>query len=132
VLFAAEERDDALDEVEDELFRFGRILDREPPAPARLTDPSLPADRKQSLLDALLANKVRRPPGCSIGEVVLRPAGAPSTGRWRSTGGWQPPGASGSSPGAQRRAADRGAARALAERCGRARPPGALNVEIDP
>ena len=51
VLFAAEEKDDALDEVEDELFRFARILEREPTLRSALTDPSLPRERKQSLLD---------------------------------------------------------------------------------
>jgi F-type H+-transporting ATPase subunit delta len=75
VLFAAEERDDALDEVEDELFRFGRILEREPRLRSALTDPSLPAERKQSLLDALLQSKVRETTRVLIGEVVLHPRG---------------------------------------------------------
>ncbi len=46
-----------LDEVEDELFRFERIVHAEPRLRAALTDPGLPADRKVSLLEALLEGK---------------------------------------------------------------------------
>lgn len=75
VLFAAEEREDRLDDVEDELFRFGRILEREPRLRSALTDPSLPTDRKKSLLDDLLRGKVREASAALIGEVVLHPRG---------------------------------------------------------
>jgi F-type H+-transporting ATPase subunit delta len=75
VLFAAEERDDTLDDVEDDLFRFGRILEREPRLRSALTDPSLPAENKQSLLDALLQGKVRDASQVLIREVVLHPRG---------------------------------------------------------
>ena len=53
------EQADVLDEVEDELFRFGRILDREPALRSALTDPSLPAERKAELLEALLGDRVQ-------------------------------------------------------------------------
>jgi F-type H+-transporting ATPase subunit delta len=75
VLFAAEESDGTLDEVEDELFRFARILEREPELRSALTDPSLPAERKQSLLDALLGGKVRPATEALVLEVTLHERG---------------------------------------------------------
>jgi F-type H+-transporting ATPase subunit delta len=74
-LFAAAERADVLDEVEDELFRFGRILDREPSLRSALTDPSLPDDRKTELIDALLGDRVQETTLALVHEVVLRPRG---------------------------------------------------------
>ena len=53
----AAEGDGALDEVEDELFRFERLLEREPRLRAALTDPGLPVDRKSALLRDLLGGK---------------------------------------------------------------------------
>ena len=47
-----------LDDVEDELFRFGRIVDREPALLLALSDPALPAERKHGLVDRLLDDKV--------------------------------------------------------------------------
>jgi F-type H+-transporting ATPase subunit delta len=75
MLFAAEEQDGSLDEVEDELFRFARILDREPTLRAALTDPSMPAGSKQDLLDGLLAGKVRPASLILVEQVVLHPRG---------------------------------------------------------
>ena len=46
----------ALDDVEDEIFRFGRLLEREPALRAALTDPGLPADNKTSLLRTVLGS----------------------------------------------------------------------------
>jgi F-type H+-transporting ATPase subunit delta len=74
-LFAMAEQVDTLDEVEDELFRFGRILDREPTLRRALTDPSLPEDRKTELLAALLGDKVQPATLVLVREVVLRPRG---------------------------------------------------------
>lgn len=74
-LFAMAEQVDVLDEVEDELFRFGRILDREPALRRALTDPSLPDDHKTELLDALLGDKVQAATMVLVREVVLRPRG---------------------------------------------------------
>jgi len=48
-----------LDEVEDELFRFGRLLEREPALRAALTDPGLPVDRKSALLEDLLGSRAQ-------------------------------------------------------------------------
>lgn len=74
-LFAMAEQVDVLDEVEDELFRFGRILDREPPLRRALTDPALPADRKTELLQSLLGDRVQDATIALVREVVLRPRG---------------------------------------------------------
>ena len=53
----AAERDGQLDDLEDELFRFGRILGAEPALRSALEDEG-PDEGKRSLLDALLAAKV--------------------------------------------------------------------------
>lgn len=55
----AAEGDGVLDDVEDELFRFSRLLEREPALRAALTDPGLPNDRKSSLVRDLLEGKAR-------------------------------------------------------------------------
>lgn len=52
--FASAEQAGVLDEVEDELFRITRVLEREPDLYTALTSTSLPAERKSALLDALL------------------------------------------------------------------------------
>lgn len=52
--FAAAERAGVLDEVEDELFRITRTFERETDLYAAFSSTSLPADRKSSLVDALL------------------------------------------------------------------------------
>ncbi|HUR50924.1 MAG TPA: F0F1 ATP synthase subunit delta [Mycobacteriales bacterium] len=49
---------DALDEVEDELFRFARILEREGELRDLLQNPYQPDERKRSLLTELLGDKV--------------------------------------------------------------------------
>jgi F-type H+-transporting ATPase subunit delta len=74
-LFAGAEHADALDEVEDELFRFARILDREPALRSALTDPSLPAERKVELLNALLDDRVQDATRVLVRELALHPRG---------------------------------------------------------
>lgn len=54
---AVAEKDGSLDEVEDELFRFGRILDREPKLNALLSDVGTPADKRVELLREVLGDK---------------------------------------------------------------------------
>lgn len=53
------ERDESLEEVEDELFRFGRILAAQPRLAALLADESVPAERRLELLRTVLADRVR-------------------------------------------------------------------------
>jgi F-type H+-transporting ATPase subunit delta len=54
----AAEADGTLDELEDGLFRFGRVVAGQPDLRAALADSLLPADRKQAVLSALLDGKV--------------------------------------------------------------------------
>jgi F-type H+-transporting ATPase subunit delta len=55
---AALQPDSNLDDVEDELFRFGRILDREPQLGSLLADQSAPADKRVALLREVLGGRV--------------------------------------------------------------------------
>jgi F-type H+-transporting ATPase subunit delta len=71
----AAEGDGKLDEVEDELFRFERLLEREPALRAALTDPGLPADRKSALLRDLLGGKAQDASVRLLEIAVTRPRG---------------------------------------------------------
>ena len=71
----AAEADGALDDLEDELFRFGRVVTGQPDLRAALADVSLPAERKQALLSALLDGKVTPVTLRLITQVVLHPRG---------------------------------------------------------
>lgn len=73
--FTVAEAEDGLDEVEDELFRFGRIVDRAPRLRSALTDPALPDERKRDLLHALLEDKVSAVTLRLVDNVVLAPRG---------------------------------------------------------
>ncbi len=57
-LLGVAEKDGSLDSVEDELFRFGRLLEREPRLRSMLADTSMPADKRIGLLDELIDGKV--------------------------------------------------------------------------
>lgn len=70
-LLAVAERNGVVDEVEDELFRFARVLDAQPALRAALIDPRLPNDRKISLLDSLVGRKAQLPTVRLISEAVL-------------------------------------------------------------
>ncbi|CAN5368044.1 F0F1 ATP synthase subunit delta [soil metagenome] len=56
--FAAAEKDGTLDSVEDELFRFGRILAAQPRLAGLLADRAAPLDGRTALLDELVGGKV--------------------------------------------------------------------------
>jgi F-type H+-transporting ATPase subunit delta len=56
-LLAQAERDNALDDVEDELFRFGRVVDQNAALALALTDPAATPAVKQRLVERLLAGK---------------------------------------------------------------------------
>jgi F-type H+-transporting ATPase subunit delta len=64
-----------LDEVEDELFRFERILDSEPDLREALTNRSLPAETKRGLLHTLLDGKVSSVTFALLERAVLEPRG---------------------------------------------------------
>jgi F-type H+-transporting ATPase subunit delta len=74
-LLASEQAAGALDEVEDELFRFARIVDRTPRLSLALSDKGLPAERKIGLLERLLEGRVRPASRRLIERVVLNPRG---------------------------------------------------------
>jgi F-type H+-transporting ATPase subunit delta len=81
-LLAFAERDGSLDDVEDELFRFGRILAAQPRLASLLGDETAPAAGRVALLEEVLAGRtnpvtrrlleqaVRAPRGRSLDEIV--------------------------------------------------------------
>ena len=69
------EKSDRLDEVEDELFRFGRILDREPELAGLLADTSRPLDGRTALLDRVLGGKVTPTTATLLQQAVALPRG---------------------------------------------------------
>ncbi|MBV9486714.1 MAG: F0F1 ATP synthase subunit delta [Frankiaceae bacterium] len=73
-LAAAEGAGD-LDSVEDELFRFERILDAEPELRAALTNRNYPAEAKQQMLHRLLDGKVNAVTFNLLERAVLEPRG---------------------------------------------------------
>ena len=64
-----------LDDLEDELFRFSRVVSGEPELRVALTEPVLPAERKRGLLNALLGGKVTPVALRLITEMSLYPRG---------------------------------------------------------
>jgi F-type H+-transporting ATPase subunit delta len=58
--FAAADRDGELDRVEDELFRFAALVEREPALRSALTDPGLPVERKRALVADLAGGRASR------------------------------------------------------------------------
>jgi len=73
--FLVAQADGSLDEVEDELFRFARIVAHDPELRAVLTDRALDGDRKRELLEGLLADKVRPATLSIVLQLVLSPRG---------------------------------------------------------
>jgi F-type H+-transporting ATPase subunit delta len=57
--FLVAEADGTLDDVEDELFRFSRVVARDPQLRAVLTDRGLDNERKSALLTGLLGDRAR-------------------------------------------------------------------------
>jgi F-type H+-transporting ATPase subunit delta len=64
-----------LDAVEDELFRFSRIVESDPPLRAALTNRDLAADLKRQLLHKLLDGKVNSVTYKLVERVVIEPRG---------------------------------------------------------
>ena len=71
----AAEQAGQLDDLEDELFRFGRVVAGEPELRIALSEPVLPDDRKRALLGALLDGKVTPVALRLITEMSLHPRG---------------------------------------------------------
>jgi len=59
-IFAIAEAEGDLGSVEDELFRFGRIVEARADLREALTDPALPADRKKAVIEELLGGKASK------------------------------------------------------------------------
>ena len=71
----AAQAEGGLDDLEDGLFRFGRVVAGQPDLRAALADSSLPAERKQALLNALLDGKVTPVTLRLISQMVVHPRG---------------------------------------------------------
>lgn len=69
------ERAGDLDDLEDELFRFRRIVEGQPELRTALSDPGVSPDRKSGLLEELLEGKVTAVSLRLIREVVTHPRG---------------------------------------------------------
>jgi F-type H+-transporting ATPase subunit delta len=76
-LLAAAETQGKLDDVEDELFRFERILGNSGELAAALDEAGVPAERRRALLDSVLNGKVEKITAELLGHAV-------SSGRKRS------------------------------------------------
>jgi F-type H+-transporting ATPase subunit delta len=72
---AVAQRDGSIEEVEDELFRFGRILAAHSRLRRLLADPVTPAAHRVELLDVLLADRVRPATRTLLRQVVRAPRG---------------------------------------------------------
>ena len=72
---AAAEHEGHLDDLEDELFRFGRIVASQPSLRMALTNPFVSADAKRQLLSELLAGKVTPEALRLITEAAVSPLG---------------------------------------------------------
>jgi F-type H+-transporting ATPase subunit delta len=69
------EAEDGLDDLEDGLFRFGRVVAAQPELRAALASTSLPADGKDELLSTLLRGKVTPVTLRLITQMVTHPRG---------------------------------------------------------
>ena len=77
VLAVVTEADEAgrLDDLEDDLFRFGRVLGTQPELRAALGNPFAPADAKRQLIDTLLADKTSPQTVQLVTQAALQPRG---------------------------------------------------------
>jgi F-type H+-transporting ATPase subunit delta len=74
-LVAKAEYDGTLDELEDELFRFGRLVAAHPELRLALANPGLPTEGKRNLLATLLEGKVTPVALSLITQMVVHPRG---------------------------------------------------------
>lgn len=75
VVFTLAERDGVLEDVEDELFRFSRILVAQPRLRELLADQAAPADGRVALLDSVVADKVTPVTRQLLDQTVREPRG---------------------------------------------------------
>jgi F-type H+-transporting ATPase subunit delta len=74
-MFLRAERSGELDEVEDQLFRFGRIVDSTPDLSVLLDDPTTPGDARAALVQRLLAGRARPLTSELLEELARDPGG---------------------------------------------------------
>ncbi|WUI00988.1 F0F1 ATP synthase subunit delta [Spirillospora sp. NBC_00431] len=72
---ARAEAEGRIDDLEDELFRFSRVIEGEAELRGALAGPGLPDDRKLGVVQALLDGKVTAATLTLVTELVLRPRG---------------------------------------------------------
>ncbi|MBW0088057.1 F0F1 ATP synthase subunit delta [Pseudonocardia sp. KRD-184] len=72
---AVAEKEGGLDDVEDQLFRFGRILDREPELKTLLSDTGQPEEKRAALLDTVLGDRVSPVTAALLRQTVRIPRG---------------------------------------------------------
>lgn len=73
--FAAAQADGQLDDVEDELFRVARVLDREPTLHAALTSATVPMSNRVALIDGLLSGRAQAATIDVVERAVANPRG---------------------------------------------------------
>jgi F-type H+-transporting ATPase subunit delta len=76
-LLSSAEKADTLSEIEDELFRFGRLLDREQRLMTLLADTTVDASQRRGLLDTVLADRVDAVTHRLLTQAVSRPQARP-------------------------------------------------------
>jgi len=76
-VLAVAESNGQLSEVEDELFRFGRILAREPELALALSDPATPVAAKAELVGRLLGGRATAETVRLVTRIVTAPRGIP-------------------------------------------------------
>jgi len=90
---AAAERGRHLDDLEDQLFRFGRVVAGSPELRTVLSNPDIPADYKRGLLDSLLEGKATPDARRLIAEAAVHSRGrnldASLTGYARLAAQWR-------------------------------------------
>lgn len=69
-IFEVARAEEVLDEVEDELFRFSRLLDQQGELRMALTDSTRPPEQRQQMIEELLDGKVSAPTLMLVGFVV--------------------------------------------------------------
>ncbi len=74
-LVTAAEAAGKLDELEDELFRFGRVVGSDPSLRLALSNPFLAAEHKQEVLDALLKRQATRQTVRLVSQAAVHPRG---------------------------------------------------------
>jgi F-type H+-transporting ATPase subunit delta len=72
---ALAQQDGSIEEVEDELFRFGRILEGQPRLRTLLVDNTAEPARRVTLLESVLADKVRPVTASLLRQLVANPRG---------------------------------------------------------